>query len=205
MPKLLGWRLWLSSACGLVFGQSADLSGLVEDPTDHSAGHRIRLFAPFNHAPSAQGMRNFTELDDVTAKIDTATVGVTAIVGPAKVNDFRANWSRATGKADSVMQSLFGGTAPPESALFPPFASPENAQAVFSTFTDGEVREGILANNTQHQVNLLDSFSIVAGGHQLKFGMDLRRMEPANAPLYCSYYAVLNDYATLLAVCDSVR
>lgn len=53
-------------------------------------------------------MRNFTELDNVTAKIDTATVGVTAIVGPAKVNDFRANWSRATGKADSVIQSLFG-------------------------------------------------------------------------------------------------
>lgn len=89
--------------------------------------------------------------------------------------------------------------------MFPAFAGPENAQAVFSKFTDGEVGEGILANNTQHQVNLLDSFSIVAGVHQLEFGMDLRRMEPANAPLYYSYYAVLNDYATLLAVCDSVR
>jgi hypothetical protein len=166
-------------------GITAPLTVSYSDPSqfdatsfrfDHVAGDGVRLFARLDDAPSTQGMRNFTELDN--ANVDTATVAVTTIVGPTKVHEIRANWSRSMDRADSVMQSLFGGTAPPEAVLFPAFADPENAQAVFSTFTNGEVREGTLANNVQRQLNLLDSVSIIAGVHQLKFGLDFRRMEP---------------------------
>jgi hypothetical protein len=188
-------------------GITAPLTVSYSDPSrfdatsfriDHAA-NRVTFFARYDHAPSTQGMRDSTELDTSIANIDTATAGFTIVVSPSEVNDFRANWSGATGKQQSVMQSLFGGLAPPEAALFPAFSGPGNALAFFAMgFAAGEVREGTLTNNMQRQLNLLDSFSITAGVHQLKFGVDFRRMEPTNSP-NSGYYVVPNDYATLLA------
>ena len=37
-------------------------------------------------------------------------------------------------------------------------------------------------NNLQRQVNLIDNFSVIDGSHQLKFGVDYRRLSPINIP-----------------------
>ena len=38
--------------------------------------------------------------------------------------------------------------------------------------------DGRLADNTQHQINVTDNFSLIRGAHQLKFGIDYRRLRP---------------------------
>lgn len=166
---------------------------------DHSTS-RIILFARYDHAPSTQGTRYFAELENDIADIDTATGGATVIFSPSKVNDFRANWSRSTGTVKFAMQNLFGAVVPPASELFPAFSGPSTAQALFAIpFTSGELREGTRANNVQRQINLVDTFSMSTGVHQLKFGVDVRRLEPTNAPASYGYQAFPTNYQTLVS------
>jgi hypothetical protein len=161
---------------------------------------RVTFFARYNHAPSQQGGRYFAELENDIADIDTATAGVTLIVSPTRVNDFRANWSRSSDGAEISMQSIFGAVAPPVSALFPSFSSIDNTQAVFTMpFTSGEVREGTRTANVQRQINLVDTFSMTTARHQLKFGGDFRRLTPTDSSVNYGYGASPSDYQTLLA------
>ena len=167
---------------------------------DHSSGGRLTLFARYSHSPSAQGQHNFAEFNNYTGNADTVTAGATLILSPNKANDFRANWSHWNGQSVATMQNLFGAVAPPESAIFPSFNDPANSLATFAMpFTSGELQEGTRSNNVQQQFNVVDAFSMTAGLHQLKFGVDFRRMDPTNAPLDYSYSTSPSSYATLLA------
>ena len=58
---------------------------------------------------------------------------------------------------------------------------------------------GKLANNLQHQINVTDSLSWITSGHQLKFGIDYRRLNPEEE--YSSYQQTFyfGTLATVLA------
>ena len=116
--------------------------------------------------------------------IDTATGGVTYLIRADRVNDLRANWSRAENGARYSLQSVYGAIAPPESAIFPAFSGPDTSAAVFGTSVvlAYQLQSGTSVQNVQRQVNLIDTFSMTAGVHLLKFGVDYRRMQPTNAP-----------------------
>ena len=51
---------------------------------------------------------------------DTATVGATITFAATKVNEFRANWSRATGSEIHNLTDFHGAVVPPTSVIFPP-------------------------------------------------------------------------------------
>jgi hypothetical protein len=190
-------------------GITAPLTGSYSDASrfdaasfrvDYAAGNRVTLFARYHHAPSTQGGRFFAQFEDYVANTDTATAGATFVISSSKVNDFRANWSRWNGKAVVTMQSVFGAVAPPEPALFPPFSSPQSDLASFSMpFTSGGVGEGTRTSNVQRQLNFVDTFSMTADRHQLKFGVDFRRMEPTNSAINYGYGIFPSNYDTLLA------
>jgi hypothetical protein len=46
----------------------------------------------------------------------------------------------------------------------------------------GEYAQGNIATDVQHQINLIDNVSVIAGAHQLKFGVDYRRLAPKSSP-----------------------
>jgi outer membrane receptor protein involved in Fe transport len=159
----------------------------------------VTLFARNNHAPSWQGLRDFASLDRTIVDVDTATAGATIIVSPTKLDDFRFNWSRATGRASVDMENLFGAVAPPDSMLFPAWSSPETSQAIFSmSFTSSGVTAGTRTNNCMCQLNFVDTFSMIAGIHQVKFGIDYRGLTPTNSG-FNSWAAVSTNYASLVA------
>jgi hypothetical protein len=142
---------------------------------DHNVNSRITLFARYNHAPSSDGLRAWEEVEYDNVNTDTLTGGATITITPTRLNDFRANWSRTTGTTINVLTSFDGGVPPPMSAFFPA-GSPYsfgNGQA-----TIAGVSEGTLYNNLQQQLNFVDTFSWVIGAHQLKFGVDYRRLNP---------------------------
>ncbi len=115
--------------------------------------------------------------------IDTATAGATITFAPTKVNEFRANWSRATGSDIHHLTDFHGAIVPSNSVIFPPPYSPNTGQALVF-FPDGEameVRAGALSVNTQRQLNFVDTFSWTLGTHQLKLGIDYRRLRPTTA------------------------
>jgi outer membrane receptor protein involved in Fe transport len=108
---------------------------------------------------------------------DTATLGSIFTLSPRMSNDFRANWSR-NGLHNSATLDNFGGTVPPpDSILFPPYAP--RGDSVFQLDLGGvPFTTGAIAKNFQRQLNLVDGFSLLAGAHQLKFGIDYRRLYP---------------------------
>jgi hypothetical protein len=82
-----------------------------------------------------------------------------------------------------VRQDNFGGAIPiQESLAFPTFADPKNA--LIGLFLTGGVSSswylGKNVANSQRQYNLTDSVSVFTGTHQLKFGVDYRRLSTWN-------------------------
>ena len=166
-------------------GCMASLTAAVSNPSnldatsirvDHTLRGKISLFARYNHAPSSDGFRSFEQVEYDNVNTDTLTVGATVPLSPTKMNDFRANWSRNTGTTTHTLTNFLGGVAPPESVFFPA-SSPysfDHSQAVIAGVFDGT-----LYHNVQRQLNFVDTFSWVRGVHQLKFGIDYRRLSPS--------------------------
>ena len=75
---------------------------------------------------------SWEELGYENANADTLTAGVTILLAPTKVNDFRANWSRYTGAFITDLVDFYGGVAPPTSVLFPASSvyRPDKGQAL---------------------------------------------------------------------------
>ncbi len=162
----------------------ANLSADFSDPSninatsiriDHSVNSKISLLARYNHAPSYDTFRAWEQVEYDHVNTDTLTAGATITFTPTKLNDFRANWSRSTGTSINVLTDFDGAVPPPASAFFPP-GSPysfSHSQAVIAGVFDGT-----LYDNIQRQLNFVDTFSWIIGVHQLKFGVDYRRLNP---------------------------
>jgi hypothetical protein len=146
---------------------------------DHHLNKQITVFGRYNHSPTHGADRSWEELSNDYANTDTLTVGATFAVASDKLNDFRANWSRNTGSTIYTITNFHGGIAPPDSVVFPastPFRF-DTSQAHFYP-PDGtmDFREGTIAALAEKQLNFVDTFSWTAGSHQLKFGIDYRRI-----------------------------
>ncbi len=161
---------------------------------DHTLNKKITLFARYNHAPSYDGFRTFEQVEYDNVNTDTFTAGATIAFTPTKLNDFRANWSRTTGTTINVLTNFDGGVPPPMSAFFPP-GSPyrfDHSQAVVAGVFDGT-----LYDNVQRQLNFVDTFSWVIGVHQVKFGVDYRRLSPT-AEASTDYVALHSGFQDLV-------
>ena len=145
---------------------------------------RLALFGRYNYAPSETTSRAATQLSSprtVEFRTRTVTVGGTYSPTPAANNDLRINYSENRAGAFLALDT-FGGAVPvADSALFPSFASAQESQVAFSLGFGGrpELRVGASTASVQRQWNVVDTFAVLLGEHQLKFGLDYRRMSPS--------------------------
>ena len=189
-------------------GITALLTASYSEPTnfnatslriDHSLTNNINLFVRYNHAPSNGLSRYYSRVGESQANTDTATAGATISFSANKVNDFRANWSRSSGPTSQYNDNFMGAVPPPASTVFGPY-SPATAQTIWVyNDSDGGVREGLFSGNVQRQLNFVDSFSLTEGTHQLKFGVDWRRLTPTAKFAHPSFLALGNTYSNLQA------
>jgi hypothetical protein len=197
-------------------GLTAPLTVGYSDPTslnayslriDHNPHQHLNLFARYNHAPSTESVRFWSEEQNYTADFDSATAGVSFVSAAGIANDFRANWSRNTGGHVTVPDNFHGAVPPPESAMYPPGYSTKTGQFVFVASTsDGEVRNGPQEANVQKQLNFIDNFSMTVGAHQLKFGADFRHLTPAINSNQYSLLVIANSYSSLQSgIADTVN
>ncbi|HVF56828.1 MAG TPA: TonB-dependent receptor [Pyrinomonadaceae bacterium] len=163
---------------------------------DAIVGARTTVFARFNHAPSktAQrggvtvpgfGRQSLNTLNRTSLDTDTLTFGATTALAAATVNDLRINWSRARGATVLSTDDFGGAEPPPDSLLFPPFASPRTAGFRFTLSGGANSNFGVgeIVDNRQRQLNVVDNLSVTSGANSLKFGIDLRRLTPTYSPL----------------------
>lgn len=148
---------------------------------DHNLGDKVTIFSRYNHAPSSIVQRGIASslntLNPVEAKTQTFTLGSTQSFTTRISNDLRVNYSTNKGLSSFVPDTLGGAIVPSDSLLFPSFASRENSVFIFSLLTTS-VNVGPNVGFEQRQFNLVDGLSVVSGSHQLKLGIDYRRLSP---------------------------
>jgi hypothetical protein len=147
---------------------------------DHRLNNKVNLFGRYNYSPSQNLSRGgaLSVINSTHITTQTGTVGSTWALSSALTNDLRFNYSRATAEGFSYMDG-FGGAVPLASLPLPaPFTS-ANADFFFSILSlQGNLVEGKLQTNQQQQVNFIDSVAIQKGPHNLKLGVDFRRLTP---------------------------
>ena len=153
---------------------------------DQLIGTRLTLFGRYNHAPSDSVARLFAVSNptQTIANTDTTTIGASVIITPHLNNEARFNYSYTTGESFSRLDNL-GGAVPFDSAsFFPSFADPKNSFG--GLFLSGGINSnfylGKNVQNSQRQYNIVDAVSFMTGTHQIKIGVDYRRIATLNSP-----------------------
>jgi hypothetical protein len=152
---------------------------------DSSLSKKLMLFGTYKHSPSQTVARagSLNSLVSTTHQNDALTLGITSLFSASVTNDLRFNWSRARATLLRSADSFGGAVVPDDSLLF---TSPRTRNnSVFGWFArnsagafTSQINIGPGQNNLQQQLNLVDTLSWIKGNHQLKFGVDYRRISP---------------------------
>ena len=153
---------------------------------DYSPQNSLTLFGRYNYSPSSASQRGpfSTSLNTVSSvglTTHTGTVGLTWAKSAATVNDLRFNYSQSGGGVTVTTDTFGGGVPLPSlSSLLPNGFTAKTAEVGFQILS-GTSTFWVVGNNsggTQHQYNLIDTFSTQRGAHGLKAGLDFRRLTP---------------------------
>lgn len=163
---------------------------------DHAVNSRLNTFFRYNNSPSEVVARGTSSLSSPTfSTMDTMTLtgGATFTFQGQTINDLRANYSRVNGDTFNFLDT-FGGAVPiPIELALPPFVSPENSFFSLLVNLGPTLSLGKTAASVQRQVNIVDTLSTIAGNHQLKFGVDYRRLTPTFGPATYALVAFFNN------------
>ena len=151
-------------------------SNAVSLRLDHSFGTKAQIFGRYNYAPSSAEPGGF---NPQPAKVDTqtATLGFTYEFNQRSANSARLNYSTQHASQTSKLTTLGGATPPPASSLIPsPFTTTNGLASFIPLDGNSDFFLGTNSNNHLRQSNFVDDYSFLAGSHQLKFGVDYRRI-----------------------------
>ena len=153
---------------------------------DHTPSKKISLFGRFNVSPSESVQRDccvLSELNTNRLNATTLTLGSTQAISTRVSNDFRINYSRNTRTGFSSLDNFGGAVPPPDSLMFPSSANHRTSQFNFGYFFYNFYYAIGLndVSSSQRQLNIVDNFLVTDGSHQLKFGVDYRRLAPTAA------------------------
>ncbi len=177
---------------------------------DHALTTRLLIFGRFSDTPSSTAL-GLSEADAVNLQDRAATVGVNAAISPSAANEFRANWTDASGA--STWQSLGvpgTGGCYTNAALFGP-ASP---CVSFFRFAIGGLEPliaGADTGNAQRQWNVVDSTELRRGAHEIRAGVDYLRLglsrsgPPASVSVTAASLQALLDASFSVGLFDSVQ
>lgn len=170
---------------------------------DHSLNSKLTLFGRYNDAPSTNEERGpFTSalhrrlVSDFRSQ--SVTVGGTVVITPRVINETRFNWSRSKA-ASSELLDAFGGATPPSFSAFGFPASAKNPGAYIAAGSNQYFFAPGNADNKQRQLNLVNTLSLTSGAHQVKLGIDYRRLSPRYQFLDYELYLYLGDEAQIRA------
>jgi hypothetical protein len=167
---------------------------------DHKLGNKVTLFGRYNYSPSELRQRGpgadaLSVVNPIRITTQTGTVGATWAISSTVANDLRFNYSRTSSLSDRFLDG-FGGAIPLASPPFPDGFSGENAHfslEIRSLTLGPELETGHNAQNLQRQINVLDNLSVQRGSHDLKFGVDFRRLTPQTAPAQYSQSVMFSN------------
>jgi hypothetical protein len=155
---------------------------------DHVVNDKLRLFFRFSDTTSSSATRpgsasdNPATMEATSAYVQrTYTAGASSIFSNRLSNEFRLNYS-SNGVTGSTVIDAFGGSTPVDLAHLTGLDS--GSQPGVALFYGGYLLSLLqqVQSGAQRQWNLVDSVTLSLGRHQVKFGVDYRRLAPFAAP-----------------------
>lgn len=154
---------------------------------DHALTEKLRLFFRFSNTSSNSTTRSTGEtgvasvLDPTAFTTRTYTFGATSALSPNISNEFRMNYSSNVGTNSAELTDFGGATAVDLNRLQDLASGSKPAPNIEVGLYLGAQFPTIVQSvftGAQRQWNLVDSLSLSRGRHQLKFGIDFRRLDP---------------------------
>jgi hypothetical protein len=185
-----------SFSAGYSDPSSLDSSGIR---LDYLPSEKITVFGRYSDAPSSLGERGngsyqgaYSAVTHINYRTQTATIGVNHAIAPHLTNEARFNYSRSRAHNFAILDDFGGAVPPPATTLYPSFVQPDAAGFYFTAdYAPYGLKFGIgeSGNNLQQQINAIDNVMAIVGTHQIKFGIDYRRInsESALVPYTVSY------------------
>lgn len=173
--------------------QNVSYPASLDNPSfriDHGIGQNWRVFGRYASTPSSSTAYSGAIQNVTTGTLSSVTLGSTNVFTQKQNNDLRFNFTRnATGISTS--STSLGGAVPFEHSTLPGLSSGNSELALLLAY--GPQTELLLrrAPATQDQVNLTDTYDLELGRHNLRFGIDWRRIRTtsnASSPVEGLYY-----------------
>lgn len=177
---------------------------------DQTITPKLAVFFRFGYTPSFTQSRNLSAVTEQHQNAQTYTLGATSQLATRINNEARLGYTRS----DAIQQRLldtFGGALPVDFSTALSVGSSNNDTNLWELFVSGvgyTYLQTLDTHNNSDQWNVTDNLSISSGHHQLKFGIDFRRIKSPTAPspasvevVYLAASQVLNNkayYADLL-------
>jgi Carboxypeptidase regulatory-like domain/TonB dependent receptor len=159
---------------------------------------RVTFFGRYSDAPSSLGQRagsyTYSNVATIKYRTQSLTLGSNQVVPRGWTNELRFNYSRSGANNFRTLDNFGGAIAPQDSELYPSFASPQNSTFFFYAGSGLQFTSGKAGDNLQQQVNVTDNVSRTIGVHQMKFGLDYRRL---NSKAGLVPYQVQYDFNSL--------
>ena len=166
---------------------------------DSNVRSNLTLFGRYNYAPSETGARgtsgSLNSIQHFKVNTQTLTLGATNLLTSKVSNDLRVNYSRNRSESFYTLDNFGGAIVPSESTLFPTGSSAEDSRITVSAGNAG-LQWGRLPSNLERQINVVDGLSAILGAHQLKFGLDYRRLSPVFRPAAYAQTLVFSGVGT---------
>jgi Carboxypeptidase regulatory-like domain/TonB-dependent Receptor Plug Domain len=150
---------------------------------DQTVTSRLKLFFRFSDTPSDTTSRILSALTKTQVGAQSYTLGVTSQLASRVVNDFRLGYGRSTATLTSNLDS-FGGATPTDfaAAMGASGANPELGFELFVPGIGSTTLEGLDSGNKSWQWNLTDNTNLSLSRHQIKFGVDYRKIVSPTIP-----------------------
>ncbi len=172
---------------------------------DRTFGAELTVFFRFGTTPSDSGARSLSALSNTQVNAQTYTFGATRQLSSKLNNEFRLGYARASSTVSGTLDA-YGGATPTDLAAAMGATGSSNPYPIFFLLIPGVGSSSDLAipssSNVNHQWNVIDTSSLSVGHHQLKFGVDYRRINSPLAPaspvveaLYTSREQLLSNQA----------
>ncbi len=170
---------------------------------DQKLGENLSLFGRYSFEVSETETRGGANTSLSTTlqmafSTQTLTICATQVITPKISNDFRFNYSTTKGGKYFQLEDFGGAESFDDSRVFPLLSSAQNSLYRFSLGGNVSFSVGKDATNFQQQLNLVDSVAVLSGSHQVKLGVDYRRLTPVYGQWKYKQYASFNGISDAL-------
>ena len=173
---------------------------------DHNFGDKFKVFGRYADTPNIASTYGLAIKNGQRSDYWGVTAGATAVITSRQTNDLRFNITQNNATLSFVSTSLGGATPFDVSSLPGPNGKPFPVQGstllVSFSFGPSSIFFGTFgveqSGNAQRQYNVTDTHSWAVGRHNLKFGLDWRRLTTRVVPFGIYEFADFNSEASVL-------